>query len=124
MLTKINTEMKFDKCLGTWVNPYNNSKGIISFSIYQREGKTYIKIQGKEGGIKPGDWGESELTGHSYSPNDNQATAYKATYDLGFADALLAINENKGLLVILALITLKNESDQSDYFIREFYCRK
>ncbi len=124
METITENKLKFDKCLGEWVNPYKNTKGILSFEIKKVEDEIIIKITGVEGGIKPGDWGEAVLTGYAPSADANLATAYKATFDLGFATATLAINENKGLLVVLAYINLKERGTQSDYFIREFYCKK
>lgn len=124
MTTLTKHKMKYDKCLGSWENPYKNTKGILSFDIYKKEDKTFIRVRGIAGGMLPGDWGEAELTGYAHGPEDNQAAAFKAFFDLGFSDVLLAINENKGLLVILAYINPKAGSSQSEYFIREFYCRK
>ena len=117
-------KLNYNKCIGSWENPYKNTRGIQSFDIYQRSDKTYISITGKEAGIKPGSWGESEFTGFAQGPDEQEASAYQAFFDLGFADALLAINENKGLLVILAYISPKTETGQSNYFIREFYYKK
>ena len=111
-------------CLGRWVNPYKESKGITEFSLVEDNGKLFIDIEGAESGRCSGVWERVAVRHYAYAPDLNDVVAFKAHLNRDDMDILLAINENKGLLVVAAYFTLKDGDERSDFFIREFFHKK
>jgi len=50
-----------------------------------------------------------------------KAVAIAANFDLGFMTAETHLRVNKGVLVIVLVVTFRDDSGRSDYINREFY---
>ncbi|PHS03603.1 MAG: hypothetical protein COA88_15550 [Kordia sp.] len=107
--------------LGTWVNSYEKARVIESFTFSENNGKIQMTVKNSKVGFYSGNWGSGELKPHSYAPDTNDVVAFQARFELEDMDAFLAINENKGLLIIAAYFTFKQSDDRSDCFVREFF---
>ena len=117
----INMKIDFSKLLGTWVNTYENSRGIERVVITEEEGKIGIRCFGVDGGILPGDWGMTHATPLAKTPEKAEVVAFKGEYKKDDFDAFLAVNDNKGLLIIAAYFYFKVDNGMNDFFAREFY---
>jgi hypothetical protein len=104
--------------LGRWVNTNRSSKGITSFTLAVREGRTFIHASAANA---PFDWGEQEATLYSSGVEGSTTSAFNAVYGFGFAESFLAANLNAGLIIIAAYTRFNDESGRSNYFSREFY---
>ena len=84
--------------------------------------KMRVQIFGVEGGRIAGDWGQTTAIPLSLRPGGTEAAAFKAQFINDAFEATLAVNDNKGLLVIAAFIYF-TDSNREDVFAREFYFR-
>ncbi len=105
---------------GHWTNTNPETSGITKFDLVARDGGYYLRASGA-GRAEP--WSEVEVTPHSYDVNGGPAVAFRAEIDLGFSEVTLAVNENKGLLIIASLHRFKDDSARAAYFKREFFYR-
>ncbi|MGY0216497.1 hypothetical protein ACWJJH_03800 [Endozoicomonadaceae bacterium StTr2] len=106
--------------LGNWNNTYNKARAIGSVRFHQQPDGLYISLTGSDTGFQPGDWGSAPVKLHSYSPDSNDLVACQARLDMENTEAVLAMNENKGLLIIAGYFSFKDNS-QSSFFVREFF---
>jgi hypothetical protein len=95
---------------GAWVNTNHDTKWIKSFTIEDHT----LHI---EAATTPTDWGETTIT--TYLDNAGEP-AFRAEYDLGQVEALLAGNTGKSIIIIAAFIRLKT-GEQANTFSREFF---
>ena len=108
---------------GRWENSYDKARIIGAFTIFQENGELQIAVEGSPNGIYPGDWTSTTLKAHSYDPDSDDVVAFQASYNLEDITAFLAINENKGLLIIAGYFTFKTNKGKSDFFVREFFTK-
>jgi hypothetical protein len=109
------------KYLGRWKNSYEKARVIGEIMLFEENGKLFIHITGSESGYCPGNWETAPVSIHSYAPDTNDVVAFLAQYALEEMDAVLAMNENKGLLIIAGYFTYKKNDGRSDFFVREFF---
>lgn len=114
-------KVDFSYYTGKWVNSYDKARAIREFTLTEKDGKLQIHIEGSDTGFYPGDWGTAHTRHHAYAPDMNDIVALQARYDFDDFEAFLAINENKGLLIIAGYFTFKNDNERSDCFVREFF---
>jgi hypothetical protein len=107
--------------LGSWRNTYRDSKGIRRF-VLAREGARYM-LRGWGVG-RDEDWGTVPVVPHAPHVASRQPAGFLARYDFGFSQVTLAVNENKGLLVVAAFTTFRDRSARSSYLTREFFYRE
>ncbi len=117
----IATSIDFSNLLGSWVNTYTVTKNIISFELIEKENQIVLQAIGAEDGISPGAWGEVVCTPLAYNPEKDVAVALLANDNLGFMNASLSINKNKGILIIAGSCTFTDNSKRSDFYFREFF---
>ena len=106
---------------GTWVNSYEKARVIGGLTITEHNGKIMIAPKSSATGFYHGEWGSSELKPHAYAPDMNDIVAFRAQFHLEDMEAFLAINENKGLLIIAGYFSFKTSDERSDCFVREFF---
>jgi hypothetical protein len=106
---------------GHWTNTNPETLAITHFDLFPREGSYYIRAFGA-GRAEP--WGEVEATPYAYDASSARAVAFLARCDWDFAEATLAGNENKGLVIIASYHRFKDASPRSNYFKREFFYRR
>jgi hypothetical protein len=68
--------------------------------------------------------GKDGLGTYAYDVAVTRGIAFLARYDFEFVGITLAVNENKGLIIIASYHTFKDASARSNYFKREFFYRR
>jgi len=109
------------KYLGKWKNSYDKARIIAELILFEEGGELLINVTGSENGYFPGDWKTAAVRYHSYAPDTNDVVAFQAKFTLDEMEAFLAMNENKGLLIIAGYFTFKKNDERSDFFVREFF---
>lgn len=103
--------------LGTWINTYQATQWVKQIVLAKRGDAFTVRVFSVG---PPDDWGEVEIA--TYNDNIGEL-GFRAIYDLGFADVLLAANTNKGLIIIVAFLNFKDGSGRTNYLCREFFYR-
>jgi len=100
--------------LGDWINYDADSRNITSLTISSRE-DLIVNITG---------WGEVTASPFALTTAGGEAVAFRAAYDFGFAKIAILAYLNKRLLVVDAYTTFHDDSERSNYFVRDhFYLR-
>ena len=107
--------------LGTWRNSYEKARLIGEFTFFEKEGGLRMSLKNSTESFYQKPWPEGVVTAHSYTPESNDIVAFKAHFELEDLEAFLAINENKGLLIIAGYISFKGDDSRGDCFVREFF---
>ena len=115
------SKVDISEYLGNWKNSYDKARVINSFSIAEENGEVKISVQGAVNGLHPGSWGKEDLKTYAYDPDMNDVVAFRAQFEMENLGAFLAINENKGLIIIAGFFSVKNDPSKSDFFVREFF---
>ena len=115
------SKIDFSYYLGRWVNSYDKARGISEFTLFENNGELQVSINGSKTGFYPGSWGTELVRYHAYAPDMYEIVAFQARFDMEDVEAFLALNENRGLIVIACYFTFKNEDERSDCFVREFF---
>ena len=118
------TKIDFSYYLGSWINSYDKARVIGAFRLYEENEQLMISINGSETGFYSGDWGSQPVKHYSYSPTTNDIVAFQARFEMEGMEAVLAMNENKGLLIIAGYFTFKDEDKRSSCFVREFFFKE
>lgn len=95
---------------GDWVNTNLATKWIKGFTLADHT----LRVLGAN---EPTDWGKTEIA--TYLDNAGEP-AFRAEYDLGSVEALLAGNTGKNIIIIAAFFRLKN-GESANTFCREFF---
>lgn len=95
---------------GDWVNTNTDTRWISGFTI---AGRTLHVL----GANEPTDWGRTEITTYLDGAGE---PAFRADYDLGTFEALLAGNTGKNIIIIAAFFTFKG-GESPNAFSREFF---
>lgn len=114
-------KIDFSYYLGKWINSYDKARVIGEFKLYEENGKLMINVNGSQTGFHPGEWGSQPVRHHSYGPDTNDIVAFQTRFERDDMEAFLAINENKGLLIIAGFFTFKDNDERSSCFVREFF---
>lgn len=106
---------------GKWVNSYDKARVLSALSISEKDGKIEISPENAATGFYTGTWGSSALKPYAYGPETNDIVAFQAHFKMEDMEAFLAVNENKGLLIIAGYFSFKENDNRSDCFVREFF---
>jgi len=109
--------------LGRWVNSYDKARAIGEFTFFVDNGELFMTVTGSKTGNCPGEWGAAPVQVYSYSPDMANVVAFRAQFELEDMQAFLAMNDNKGLLIIAGYFTYKKNKRGSDFFVREFFSK-
>lgn len=104
--------------VGRWVNSNPTTEWIKKFTLAEKNGVFTLHVFSAN---EPTDWGEIEVS--AYQDNIGEM-AFHAVYDLGFVEAMLAANSNKGLIVIAAFLRFRDGDNRTNFLCREFYVRE
>jgi hypothetical protein len=104
--------------LGHWTNANPDTSGIPHFDFHRRGNDFYMRAFGAG---YPECWGEVIVTPHALDVAGKRGIAFLARYVFEFVEITLAVNENKGLIIIASYHRFKDASPRSDYFKREFF---
>lgn len=108
---------------GTWLNTNWETQGIAQLVLSIEDGELSVHVYGvgPDGLI---DWGLVKgATVYCSKAAANLGTAFAVRYDLGFMDALLQGNLNRGVLVLATHNAFKDGSGRLSYFSREYFSR-
>jgi hypothetical protein len=110
--------------LGTWKNTNAKTSG-LSEIVIAREGSRFFVSPigvGTDGSIH---WPKAEgvVLANLEEEAGQKAVAIAANFDFGFMNADTHLRVNKGVLVIVLIITFRDDSGRSDYINREFFYR-
>lgn len=106
--------------LGTWRNTHRDTDAIQHFTLSYDDGAYHLHVTGAGA---PRDWGRVEVTPCADAVDSATAAGFLARYALGFADVVLAANDNHGILIIASYHLFNDDSGRSNYFRREFFYR-
>jgi len=107
--------------LGTWVNTNDKSKLMKEITFFQSEDSFRMSVQASSESFFQGPWNSASVQYHSYSPESNDIVAFQAQFEMEEMSAFLAINENRGLIIIACFLTFEDADERSDCFVREFF---
>jgi hypothetical protein len=110
--------------LGRWKNTNPKTNG-ISEIIIAREGSRFLVTPIGVGCDGPIDWPTTEGTVFANLEEEagQKAVAIAVNFEFGFMHAETHLRVNKGVLVIVLIITFRDDSGRSDYINREFFYR-
>lgn len=108
--------------LGTWKNTNTKTTG-ISEIVIAREGSRFLISLVGVGSDGPIHWPRTEGTVFANLEEEagQKAVAIAVNFDLGFMTADTHLRVNKGVLVIVLIVTFQDDSGRSDYVNREFF---
>lgn len=106
--------------VGKWVNTNKNTSGIARIAL--RAENHHLKVQAFGAGSSGlHDWGEVAASAFAGNVASNQAVGFKAHYDFGSSDTLLAAYLNKRILVVDSYNDFRDGSSRSRYFFRDHF---
>jgi hypothetical protein len=108
--------------LGRWVNYNEESTGINGVQIDSWEGVFTLRVLGADRPA-PIDWGEVAVAMFADGVGGQEAVAFSASYDFGWALVHLAAYLNKRLLVVDAYTIFTDGGGRSNYFQRDHFYR-
>jgi len=106
--------------VGTWVNFDSGTGGISSLELVREGSRLLVRVQGACERSSC-EWGEVEGSLFASDVTAKQAVGFKAFYDFGFMEILLAAYLNRRLLVVDSYNTFKDGSGRSRYFLRDHF---
>jgi hypothetical protein len=120
----VRTALSLDRLLGKWTNT-NEATDEIRTMILKKNRQGKLTVHAAGGHLGPADWGKIEAD-HFFALNihSRDAAGFTACYQSGSRETRLQGNWNQGLLVVASFSTFKEDSDQANYFTREFYRRE
>jgi hypothetical protein len=108
--------------LGTWKNTNAKTPGLSEIVVAREGARFFISLvgAGPDGSIH---WPRTEGTVYANLEEEagQKAVAIAANFDLGFMAADTHLRVNKGVLVIVLIVTFRDDSGRSDYINREFF---
>ncbi len=110
-----------DPLLGTWANCDAETRGIVRVELTRKGGDLQVQVFGACH-PNPCDWGQVEGVAYAESVVDNEAVAFSASYDPGFADKLVTGHLDGRTLIVEVFTAFKDGSGRSNYYSREYLC--
>lgn len=108
--------------LGRWHNTNRKTSGISEIIIAREPARFTVSVVGV-GRDGPIHWPVTEgvVLANLEEEAGQKAVAIAANFDLGFMTAETHLRVNKGVLVIVLVVTFRDHSGRSDYINREFF---
>jgi hypothetical protein len=108
--------------LGRWRNTNLKTSGISEIRIAREQAGFTVRVVGV-GPDGPVDWpvADGVVFANLEEEAGQKAVAIAANFDLGFMTAETHLRVNQGVLVIVLVVTFRDDSGRSDYINREFY---
>lgn len=105
---------------GTWINSNPDTNGIAKIVLVESNGDLSLQVSaiGPNGLI---DWGIANAEIFASGPSSRVGAGFTCVYDFGFAEARLQGMLMKGLLVLAQFHLFKDDSNRTDYFLREYF---
>ena len=106
--------------LGTWHSTNKATRGIIQLILSDQEGILTLQSFGASES-SPIDWGPVEGQAFAAGVGLAESVGFKATYDFGFLQTVVAAYLNKRILVVDTYNTFKDGSGRFNYFLRDHF---
>lgn len=106
--------------LGRWKNSKQGTKGISTFTFTHSNGDLMITVEGSNEGQMSGTYGPLPCVVYAPGPGSTSFSAFEISFATTERTYFLAGNINKGLIIIASYIQ-STVSDESNFFIREFF---
>ena len=110
--------------LGRWRNTNPKTSGLSEIVITRERTGFVVSLVGV-GPDGPIHWPVTEgiVLANLEEEAGQKAVAIAANFDLGFMTAETHLRVNKGVLVIVLVVSFRDDSGRSDYINREFFYR-
>lgn len=114
---------EFGLVLGKWRNTNGGTRGIARLELINETGGVRLRVFGACT-PEPCDWGDTDATVYSETPDSPVVAAFAAVYDFGFMEVQLYTYVVKGVLVVASFTRFKDGSGRQNYFFKEFLYRE
>lgn len=108
---------------GCWTSCNPNTRGIVRIDLSDKKGSLEVQVFGACS-PSPCDWGQVEGVAYADTVADNEAIAFTALYEEGFANRIVTGHLHEGTLLVDAFTRFKKGSGRSNYYDRSYLCRK
>lgn len=106
--------------VGTWHSTNKATRGIIKLILAERNGVLTVQAFGAWEST-PIDWGEAQGEAFAGGVGLGDGVGFKAFYDFGFLQTVMAAYLNKRILVVDTYNTFKDTSGRFNYFFRDHF---
>ena len=106
--------------VGTWINFDRDTRGIVRIIVTSDDERLQLHVFGACS-PEPCDWGAVTASAFAESVSAHHAVGFRAFYDFGFLESMLAAYLNKRLLVVDAYNQFRDGSGRSPYFLRDHF---
>lgn len=106
---------------GNWFNSNPETNGIARLKVSEgKKGSLSLQVFaiGPDGLV---DWGTAPVDVFASGPSARVGTGFTSVFDFGFAETRLQGMIMKGLLVLAQFHRFKDDSQRSEYFVREYF---
>jgi hypothetical protein len=106
--------------VGTWHSTNKTTRGIVKLILAAHDGIFTVQAFGA---LEPSpiDWGQVRGQAFADGVEQTESVGFRAFYDFGFLQTLVAAYLNKRILVVDTYNTFKDESGRCDYFLRDHF---
>jgi hypothetical protein len=106
--------------VGTWYSTNKATRGISQLTLSERDGVLTLQ---SFGAWKPSciDWGPVKSHAFSAGVGTLVSVGFKASYDFGFLQTVVAAYLNKRILVVDTYNTFNDDSGRFNYFLRDHF---
>jgi hypothetical protein len=113
-----------ENLVGRWLNTNPGTNGITEIVIQRDAEEFWISATGAgQSATIPWPRTNARPIANLEEEGGQRAVAFTATFEFGFMQAETYLRVNKGVLVIVAFHTFRDESGRSNYVNREFFYR-
>lgn len=116
-------KIDLDDLVGIWGNCDPDTRGIVRIELSSEANALKVQVFGACH-PSPCDWGEIDGRAYAETVVDNQAVAFTARYDPGFADTIVTGHLHAGALLVDVFTRFKDASGRSNYYDRYYLCRR
>jgi hypothetical protein len=106
--------------VGTWLNFDPATRGVVKVVVSDRGGVFAVRAYGACS-PQPCDWGEVRADAFAGGVGLREGVGFRAFYDFGFLETIVAAYLNKRLLVVDTYNTFKDDSGRPNYFFRDHF---
>ena len=110
----------FSPIAGTWINFDRQTRGTLRVIVTGGNDGLQVHILGACS-PEPCDWGAVPASAFAESVSADRAVGFRAFYDFGFLETMVAAYLNQRLLVVDTYNQFRDGSGRSPYFLRDHF---
>lgn len=107
--------------VGIWTNCDAETRGIVRIELVEKNGSLAVQVFGACH-PNPCDWGQVNGVAYAESVVDNDAVAFTALYNPGFAERIVTGHLDGRTLIVEVFTRFTDGSGRSNYYSREYLC--